>query len=225
VANRDSAFLWETEVLRSAPRQPVDSAVITDEGEWLTIREASDATGVPTSTIRKWARHDKVPSYLERTEDGHLRLVSMAGIQQWTEEIGRSIDDISTERIDLTDSTTTTKDDTDAEPEVPEGTMLVPLDAWNKVLMQLGNLHEAGQQLAEARERAAKAETEAAFLRERLSDLRSQLDEAKTPEVTEAASGSTETSGPQPVRPGGLLASMREAAMAAVTAWRDRHQP
>jgi hypothetical protein len=149
----------------------------------------------------------------------------MAGIQQWTEEIGRSIDDISTERIDLTDSTTTTKDDTDAEPEVPEGTMLVPLDAWNKVLMQLGNLHEAGQQLAEARERAAKAETEAAFLRERLSDLRSQLDEAKTPEVTEAASGSTETSGPQPVRPGGLLASMREAAMAAVTAWRDRHQP
>ena len=54
--------------------------------------------------------------------------------------------------------------------------MLVPLDAWTKVLNQLGNLHEAGQQLAEARERAAKAETEAAFLRERLAELRSQLD-------------------------------------------------
>ena len=52
--------------------------------------------------------------------------------------------------------------------------MLVPLDAWNKMLNQLGNLHEAGQQLAEARERAAKAETEVQFLRERLSELREQ---------------------------------------------------
>ena len=57
-------------------------------------------------------------------------------------------------------------------PAIPEGTMLVPLDAWNKMLNQLGNLHEAGQQLAEARERAAKAETEVLFLRERLADLR-----------------------------------------------------
>jgi hypothetical protein len=51
-------------------------------------------------------------------------------------------------------------------------TMIVPLDAWNKMLNQLGNLHEAGQQLAEARERAAKAETEALFLRERLAEMR-----------------------------------------------------
>jgi hypothetical protein len=50
--------------------------------------------------------------------------------------------------------------------------MIVPIDAWNKMLLQLGNLHEAGQQLAEARERAAKAETEAEFLRERLAETR-----------------------------------------------------
>lgn len=50
--------------------------------------------------------------------------------------------------------------------------MIVPVDAWNKMLNQLGNLHEAGQQLAEARERAAKAETEATFLRERLAEMR-----------------------------------------------------
>jgi len=50
--------------------------------------------------------------------------------------------------------------------------MLVPIDAWDKMLLQLGNLHQAGQQLAEARERAARAETEAAFLRERLAELR-----------------------------------------------------
>ncbi|MFQ5557411.1 MAG: hypothetical protein ACE5GB_07885, partial [Acidimicrobiales bacterium] len=38
-----------------------------------------------------------------------------------------------------------------------------------------GNLHEAGQQLADARERAARAETEVTFLRERLAELRSRL--------------------------------------------------
>ncbi|MEA3502093.1 MAG: hypothetical protein U9R47_04905, partial [Actinomycetota bacterium] len=52
--------------------------------------------------------------------------------------------------------------------------MIVPVDAWNKMLTQLGNLHEAGQQLAEARERAVKAETEATFLRERLVEMRNK---------------------------------------------------
>ena len=64
--------------------------------------------------------------------------------------------------------------------EVPkEGSLLVPLDAWNTVLNQLGNLHEASQQMAEARERAAKAESEADFLREKLKNTRHQLDEVK----------------------------------------------
>ena len=57
--------------------------------------------------------------------------------------------------------------------------LLVPLDAWNTVLNQLGNLHEASQQMAEARERAAKAELEAEFLREKLKNTRQQLDEVK----------------------------------------------
>ncbi len=61
--------------------------------------------------------------------------------------------------------------------------MIVPIDAWNKMLNQLGNLHEAGQQLAEARERAAKAETEAMFLRKRLTELRGD-DEHSTPPVS-----------------------------------------
>ena len=62
--------------------------------------------------------------------------------------------------------------------EIPEeGSLLVPLDAWNTVLNQLGNLHEASQQMAEARERAAKAESEADFLREKLKNTRHQLEE------------------------------------------------
>lgn len=52
------------------------------------------------------------------------------------------------------------------------GTLPVPLDAWNRVLAQLGNLHEAGEQMAAARERAAVAETKVAFLKQQLASGR-----------------------------------------------------
>jgi len=87
-------------------------------------------------------------------------------------------------------------DDADTEPapqadapspgeQAPPGTMIVPIAAWDRMLMQLGNLHQAGQQLADARERAAKAETEAKFLRERLAELRSHLDPSPEPPEVE----------------------------------------
>jgi hypothetical protein len=66
-----------------------------------------------------------------------------------------------------------------AAPSPPEGAILVPLDQWTRILNQLGNLHEAGQALADARERAAKAETESTFLRERLKEMRARLDEVE----------------------------------------------
>ena len=72
--------------------------------------------------------------------------------------------------------------------------MIVPLDAWNRMLNQLGNLHEAGQRLAEARERAAKAETEARFLKERLADLREELETAKRPPADDAEPASPASS-------------------------------
>ena len=56
----------------------------------------------------------------------------------------------------------------------PEGAMLVPLDTWTRILDQIGNVHEAGQQLAEARERAARAETENEFLRAQITDLKAK---------------------------------------------------
>jgi uncharacterized coiled-coil protein SlyX len=59
-----------------------------------------------------------------------------------------------------------------------DNNLIVPLEAWQTVLNQLGNLHEANQLMAEARERAAKAEAEAEFLREKLKNTREQLDAA-----------------------------------------------
>lgn len=191
MANRDSAFLWESEALRSAPRRPRPSGeadgigTLIEANDWLTLKEASEATGVPTATIRKWARHQNIPSFLEKTPEGHLRIVSLAGIREWAEEIGRELEIPAPEHhadpgapdgatVDLTGPNRVPDG-----PRIPEGSMLVPLDAWNKMLNQLGNLHQAGQQLAEARERAAKAETESRFLKERLSEMRIELERTR----------------------------------------------
>lgn len=66
----------------------------------------------------------------------------------------------------------------EAEPEatidIEAGQMLVPIDAWTRILEQVGHVHEAGQQLADARERAARAETENEFLKEQLREIKSR---------------------------------------------------
>lgn len=171
----------------------------THASDWLTVREASETTGIPTSTIRKWARHDNIPSFLEETSNGYLRLVSMEGINRWTEEIGRDVDPPPPSReVDITPVEERAEDPEPTPQEAaPEGTMIIPLDAWNRMLNQLGNLHEAGQQLAEARERAAKAETESRFLKERLADLREELEKTRTETAETSETEKAEESSPE----------------------------
>lgn len=228
VASQDPAFQWETEVLRSSGRKRSPGGVPTgsarhDSGEWLTVREASEVTGIPTSTIRKWARHDNIPSFLEETSNGYLRLVSMEGIDRWTEEIGREVEQPTpTAEVDLT-AVEEKPEEPDPTPEqaAPEGTMIVPLDAWNRMLNQLGNLHEAGQQLAEARERAAKAETESQFLKERLADLRQELEKTRT---ETAAEPETEKAEEPPSEPSPETQSTISLARKIYDGWRSKRR-
>jgi hypothetical protein len=126
---------------------------------------------------------------MERTGDVEVRRVSMSGIRHRADELGRDIEPSGQSTRGETRSHAESRD-TITTPQsvqettgtsVPDGTMLVPLDAWNRMLNQLGNLHEAGQQLAEARERAAKAETESRFLKERLAELRDELNRVEAP--------------------------------------------
>lgn len=137
--------------------------------DWLTLRQASAATGIPVSTLRNWARKGKVASSLEETPAGARRMVSLKGVEDRARQLGQNVDAV-VETMGTEIPPTSVRQD---QVSQPPGTVLVPIDAWDKMLLQLGNLHQAGQQLAEARERAARAETEADFLRERLAELRS----------------------------------------------------
>ena len=177
MVDRDSAFLWETEAIRASSRQIRPSGA--DDG-WLTLREAQDETGIPIATLRKWARREAVPSYLEDTPVGQRRMVSREGVRQRAAKLGRTIKDPSPPqppppRME-TPAPQPVARSAPARPDqtqpVSPGTMLVPIDAWDKMMTQLGNLHQAGRELAEARERAAKAETEVKFLKERFAEMR-----------------------------------------------------
>jgi hypothetical protein len=189
----DATTQWETEAIRSvgakrqSPPKPTrrrSRTELTDTRHWVTLREAEEATGIPTNTLRKWVRKAGLPSYLEADGDLALRMVDLDAVVARAKELGRSVAPQSQEsRTKSQDAGSETEASTpESESEVPSNvptpdgepaTMIVPVDAWNKMLNQLGNLHEAGQQLAEARERAAKAETESKFLRQQLAEHRS----------------------------------------------------
>ncbi len=164
----------------------------------MTLREASDATGVQLSTLRNWARKGRVPTALEESAEGTHRMVSLDGVRARARQLGHPVVEPGTTTESVAPPATTSHVEEPATP--PPGTMLVPIDAWDKMLLQLGNLHQAGQQLAEARERAARAETEATFLRERLAELRGPPGpplEEEGPPLEETPI----TADPEPVRP------------------------
>ena len=188
----DRTTRWETEAIRAStkarqsPPKPTRArtrADFTDNRHWVTLREAEKATGIPTNTLRKWVRKVDLPSYLEADGDLALRMVDLDAVIARAKKLGRSTAEQSTEvasRSELESASPLAgeargpRPSGEGEDDSPPGTMIVPIDAWNKMLNQLGNLHEAGQQLAEARERAAKAETEAKFLRQQLAENRTQ---------------------------------------------------
>jgi len=184
----DATTRWETEAIRGGgkkrqgppkPSQKRTRTDFVDSRHWVTLREAEEATGIPTNTLRKWVRRADLPSYLEADGDLALRMVDLDAVIARANELGREIVPMvppsgeTSERA--SEPGTTEIPEPASTPDPPAGTMIVPIDAWNKMLNQLGNLHEAGQQLAEARERAAKAETESKFLRAQLSEGRTQM--------------------------------------------------
>jgi hypothetical protein len=186
----DATTRWETEALRDGamprPKPPKPSRKRTEPTRnWVTLKEAEAATGIPSNTLRKWVRKSSLPSYLESDGELAIRMVDLDAVIARANELGRDVAPVDVDPVPEAlphapippNGPEATVADV-APPTAPDGaapgTMIVPIDAWNKMLQQLGNLHDAGQQLAEARERAAKAETEAMFLRERLAELRSE---------------------------------------------------
>ncbi|MBT8203548.1 MAG: hypothetical protein HKN74_06325 [Acidimicrobiia bacterium] len=168
--------------------QPHAAAELPTGIQWKTLREAHTETSIPVSTLRKWAKRGKIRARLVRDRDKELRLVAYEDVVDRAAALEREVHPTMAMPRAVASTPRAVSQPAAAEPEAPsvgatgqapEGSILVPLDAWDRMLGQLGNLHEAGQQLAEARERAAKAETESEFLKERLRDMRRRAEQAE----------------------------------------------
>lgn len=159
----DPAFTWDQ------PRSPVrrprrPGPPPGDAAERITLRQAEHRFGVSAATLRTWARKRSIDAVMTDGDAGRQWMVTPESVAHHVSRHPRP----TTARAATPRSAT---------GPTPDGTaMLVPRDAWDRLMDQLGNLHEAGMALAEARERAARAETEAGFLRERLAELRAERD-------------------------------------------------
>ena len=151
----------------------------------------------PTPTIVDL--RDQVPPPSDDGEPATETVVATGAEFEAVETDHPELDEQPADRSDLDDADTPTPAASAADEDAPPGTMIVPIAAWDRMLMQLGNLHQAGQQLADARERAAKAETEAKFLRERLAELRADLApvESPPPQPAEPTTPSSEDEPPE----------------------------
>jgi len=183
----DPAFVWDRNTVGRPPRRPGQPPTATPSasqavefGDRITIKEAEQRFGVSVERLRAWARDGSINAVMGTgPTGGRMWLVT-------AESVARHLAD---ERRDAAPSAGSGPAPRPASTPSPpartgpteDGTaMLVPRDAWDRLMDQLGNLHDAGVQLAEARERAARAETEATFLRERLTELRTERDDYKS---------------------------------------------
>ena len=133
----------------------------------IPLREAEHRFGVSVATLRTWARKGSIDAVMTDADTGRHWMVTPASVAHHLSRTPHPAPRPSKTRHAATGPT-------------GDGTaMLVPRDAWDRLMDQLGNLHEAGLLLAEARERAAKAETESGFLRERLAEMRTERDELR----------------------------------------------
>lgn len=178
---KDAAFIWDED--RPAPPQRSRPEPIPDHRDRIDLKEASRRFGVSPSTLGAWARKGSIEAVM----------IGEGGRKRWMvvpESVAHHLTGRKTKgrRLGRRSSPARTSPTADGEA------MLVPRDAWDRLIEQLGNLHEAGMALAEARERAAKAETEAGFLRERLGEMRSERDTLRL--RAEGGTGATGASRP-----------------------------
>lgn len=139
----------------------------SDSGEntavtWATLRAASEASGVSVSGLRKWYRNESIRSETREGPNGPQRVVALEDVMARADRL-TAVDDLPP-RGDIV--------------QTGRG-VLISVDAWDRMMGQLNNLYEAGQQLAKAEGRAARAETHAEHLRDRVADLQRRLDQAR----------------------------------------------
>ncbi|MEX2322499.1 MAG: helix-turn-helix domain-containing protein [Acidimicrobiia bacterium] len=198
----DPAFVWDRNAVGRPPRRtgepstaPPAASQAVEFGDRITIKDAEQRFGVSVERLRAWARGGSINAVMgPGPRGGRMWLVTAESIARHLADERR----VAAPAPAPAPQAASTSTPPARTGPTEDGTgMLVPRDAWDRLMDQLGNLHDAGVQLAEARERAARAETEAAFLRERLTELRTERDDYKS-KAERSPTSSTPAGEPEP---------------------------
>lgn len=162
----------------------------SDIDPWLPLRAASEQAGVSVSALRKWYRLEKIQSELRPGPTGDQRFVLLSEVMKHAGRLHRG------PKV-MAGSPPAPAAPAEEEPitEAPPGQMLLPLSAWETMMKQLANLHEAGQMLADARADAARFEERYNFEQERrkIEQERREAAEARIAELEEARQAQPQT--------------------------------
>ncbi|MEX0826933.1 MAG: helix-turn-helix domain-containing protein [Acidimicrobiia bacterium] len=183
----DPAFTWDRRPGPSEQKRKTRHEVPAEPapplGGRITLKEAEHRFGVSVGTLRSWARDGAVDAVKADGPNGRQWMITAESVAH---------------RISHRAGSPPPAPREGATGPTADGTaMLVPRDAWDRLMDQLGNIHEAGLMLSEARERAARAETEAEFLRERLGEIRTERDELRAATRTREIPQPTVTPAPR----------------------------
>lgn len=151
-----------------------ESRMADNSQDWVSLREAAQLGSVSISTLRRWYRAGKIESRIERGQSGDQRMVRISEvIRHAGPTVSREKEDSTNDPREVAVQRPLRSQATHSESDV------LPIEkrVWDRLLHQLGNLHEAGQQLAEARERAVRAEERYAFEVERQKVLEERIEE------------------------------------------------
>lgn len=135
--------------------------------QWVPLAEAAERAGVNPSTLRNWARNGKVESRTANGSGGPRRLVRLE------EVVARASGDSAPGPVRGGGGDPSTDGAKKRSKSIEEdlGAQLVPV---------MKALPDMIRELAEARERAGRAEAKVEFLSDQLAELRSRREESGT---------------------------------------------
>lgn len=166
---------------------------------WVTLRDANAETGASVSALRKWYRKGTVRSEERDGPHGLQRYVWLADVKTrqrvWAEVQDQMGQPGPAVELEL-----------DSEHRIsdvgpPPGMLLVPLEAWQRTLDTVAGgmtaVHQAGQELAAAREDAGVERTKREFLAGQLAEVRAAEADARARLAVTAAELEAERAKPR----------------------------
>jgi hypothetical protein len=148
------------------------------DGEWLGVAEAAVRLGLSVDSVRRRIRTDAISKRKVRRPNGfgwevyvHNGASAPPGGASGASE---PVPLHASAKLPTAAGAPPMRAGGEGEHSVRDDQMLVPREAWQRAMEQLGHFHELAEKYATTARELGKLETSEAFLRARLAELRAE---------------------------------------------------